>query len=129
MDEPKTRRLWESDPEIESPVDFQKPVEMTTEEAEKLVQESIKQIENIGWVLWRLRNVKDNKGHPRKICLIRGYSVKGYPPEYPLFSLEEFGKLPEDMPNKTLNLIIHIKILGDATVESVEKNKIGEKNV
>lgn len=122
MVEAKQRNFWENDPEENESDKYSIPVEITLEEAEKVVQETRVQINLQGWCLWRLRNLKG-----RKICLIRDYTVQNYPAEYPAFSLEELEMLPDDMPNSTLNLIIRAKVLGDAIIESVEK--IGGKNV
>ena len=124
MSESKERNFWETDPETVEEEKYANPVEMTWEEAEKVAQETRALISTQGWCLWRLRNVK---GH--KICLIRDYKVQNYPEEYPAFSLEELEMLPDDFPNSTLNLIIRAKILGDAIIESVERNKLGGKNV
>ena len=118
MSEAKERNFWETDPETVEEEKYAKPVEMTWEEAEKVAQETRAQIDAKGWCLWRLRNLKG-----QKICLVRDYTVRNYPAEYPVFSLEEMDKLPDDFPNSTLNLIIRAKILGDAIIESVEKIK------
>ncbi len=118
-----SNKLWDSDPEVESPAVYQDAVDKTTAEAMQLVEDSLVQIEKRGWVIWKLRNVKDSQGIPRKICLLRDYSVKGYPPGYPLFSLEEFEKLPEDISPRTMNLLVHIKVKSDARLDSVEDNE------
>jgi hypothetical protein len=136
MEDTIERKLWDDDPYTDFAAVIQSsgtekaeqeipPVEMTTEEAVQLVQDSLAKIEQCGWVLWRLRNVRDSKGVPRKICLLRDYTVNSYPPGYPRFSLDEFEKLPEDMSNKTMNRLIHIKVNTDARIESVEKNDWG----
>ncbi len=123
MPESKTPNIWENDPEDIESEHVNNPVEMTTEEAMQLVDDSLLQIEHRGWVLWRLRNVMNSQGIPRKICLLRDYTVKGYPPGYPLFSLEEFEKLPDDISPKTMNLLVHVKVKSDARLDSVEDNK------
>ncbi len=119
MGEAKPKNFWVNDPEEIESENFTSPVEITREEAEKVVQETMSQIGVRGWCLWRLRN---HKG--QKICVIRDYKVQGYPEEYPAFSLAEMEMLPEDMKPSTFNLILRAKILGDAIIESVEENKV-----
>jgi hypothetical protein len=115
MFEAKQSNFWENDPEEIESEKYSVPVEMTWEEAEKVVQETLAQIELKGWCLWRLRNLKG-----QEICLIRDYQIQDYPAGYPVFSLEEMKKL-EDVPDKTFRLICHVKDSGDAIIESVEK--------
>ncbi len=121
-----SKKIWDSDPELENPAVYQDPVDKTTAEAMQLVENSLEKIEKRGWVLWRLWSVKDSRGNPREICLLRDYSVKGYPPGYPLFSLEELEKLPENISLKTMNLLVHIKVKSDARLDSVEDIKTKE---
>lgn len=116
MDEAKQKNFWVNDPEEMDSENIGSPVEMTWEEAEKVVQETLSQISSRGWCLWRLRN---HKG--QKVCVIRDYQVWGFPEEFPTFSLAEMEMLPEDMEPSTFNLILRAKILGDAIVESIEK--------
>ena len=120
MSEAKQRNYWENDPEEIEKEKFVIPVEMSWEEAAKVAQETISQVNVQGWCLWRLRNVKG-----RKICLIRDYNVQNYPAEYPAFSLAEVEMLPDDFSNSTLNLIILAKISGDAVIESIDNVKNG----
>jgi hypothetical protein len=117
MTEAKLNNYWENDPEEIETDNFNTPVQMTWDDGEKVVQETLAQIKQKGWCLWQLRNLKG-----QKICLIRNNEAQNYPAEYPAFSLEELEMLPDDVRLSTLKLIIIAKIKGDAIIESVEDN-------
>lgn len=88
-------------------LELQKPKQIRLIETDmpitQVVEESQKQLDKKGWVMWRCTNFGDEH-----IIIVLDDMVTGYPKGYPVFTADEMEKV-ENMTSKQISAAIRVK--------------------